>query len=81
MSKPSKEEDIVVIEGWRASSIVARGGGGGGEKIAKERGFRWSSDVDEWERPDFTSEEDCVALNRSERLSISVPATTANIGA
>ena len=80
MSKPSKEEDIVVIEGWRASSIVARGGGSGGEKIAKERGFRWSSDVDEWERPDFTSEEDCVALNRSERLSISVPATTANIG-
>ena len=83
MSKPSKE-DIVVIEGWRASSIVARGGrgggGSGGEKIAKERGFRWSSDVDEWERPDFTSEEDCVALNRSERLSISVPATTANIG-
>ena len=39
MSKPSKEEDIVVIEGWRASSIVARGGGSGGEKNRERTRF------------------------------------------
>ena len=53
---------------------------GSGGIPAKDRKLRWSSDVDQWEKPDFTSQNDSIALNRNECLTVSVPATTANIG-
>ncbi|CAL6428756.1 unnamed protein product [Bathycoccus prasinos] len=59
-------------------AVTAMGSGG---MPAKDRKLRWSSDVDQWEKPDFTSQSsDCIALNRNECLTVSVPATTANIG-
>ena len=62
----------------RGVAVTAMGSGG---MPAKDRKLRWSSDVDEWVKPDFTSQSsDCIALNRNECLTVSVPATTANIG-
>ena len=61
----------------RGLAVTAMGSGG---IPAKDRKLRWSSDVDQWEKPDFTSQNDSIALNRNECLTVSVPATTANIG-
>ena len=74
-----KQKSVVASKNafHRGVAVTAMGSGG---IPAKDRKLRWSSDVDQWEKPDFTSATDCIALNRSECLTVSVPATTANIG-
>jgi len=74
-----KQQRVVSKNAFRGHVVKAMGSGGGGIP-AKDRKLRWSSDVDQWEKPDFTSQNDCIALNASECLTVSVPATTANIG-
>ena len=50
---------------------------GQGSKF-RERRYKWAQDVDEFERPDQMKTH--VSLARGEVLTVSVPATTANIG-
>ena len=57
-----KQKSVVKSKNGRGIAVTAMGSGG---LPAKDRKLRWSSDVDQWEKPDFTSASDSIALNRT----------------
>ena len=74
LTRTSKSARPSVVALGRRGSLVVRAGGGSTIKSTVST-HRWSTDVDPW----VIEGSDC-ALERGERLILSVPATSANMG-